>query len=132
MSDALGGSIDLGYFGNIWVKQFAFNKIGQYSLGHKHDFDHVTLLVQGKVLVEVEGFEPKEFVGPTFIVIKKEHRHKFTALSDACIWYCIFALRDLDGNVVNSVEEFYSSRNNPYNDLDSGDAVELEKKTTQY
>lgn len=126
------GSHELGYFGNIWVRQNILLKAGQYALGHTHDFDHVSLLTQGKVLVEVEGCEPKEFRAPTFIVIKKEYRHKFTALEDNTIWYCVFAIRNLDGDVVNSKDEIYSSKNNPYSDESSGDIEALDKLTTKY
>jgi hypothetical protein len=101
---------ELGYFGNIWVRQNLLKKSGEVTQGHKHHFDHVSLLATGKVRVEVEGFEPKEFTAPTFIVIKKEHSHKFTALEDNTLWYCVFALRDVDGEVT----DIYSGDNSPY------------------
>ena len=95
---------ELGYFGNIWVRQNLLEKTGDTNGGgHKHKFDHVSLLSQGKVLVEIEGHEPKEFTAPTFIVIRKEHNHKFTALTDDTIFYCVFALRDLDGEPIDEL-----------------------------
>jgi hypothetical protein len=101
--------IDLGYFGNIWVRQ---NQLKKYegNDGHAHKFDHVTLLCQGKVKVEIEGYEPKEFTAPTFIIIKKEHLHKITALEDNTIYYCIFALRGIDGEVVDDI---YGAQHDP-------------------
>jgi hypothetical protein len=102
--------IELGYFGNIWVRQNIFEKEGQSHPGHKHYFDHVTLLAKGKVKVEVEGYDAKEFEAPTFIVIKKEHEHKITALTDDALYYCVFALRDNDGNVV---DEMFEDKHNP-------------------
>jgi hypothetical protein len=126
------GAHELGYFGNIWVKQNVLLKAGQYALGHTHEFDHVSLLTQGSALVEVDGCEPKVFKSPVFIVIKKEHRHKFTALEDKTMWYCVFAMRNLDGEVVNSQDEIYSSRNNPYSDKSSGDVEALDEATTKY
>lgn len=106
---------ELGYFGNIWVRQNILKKVGHCFNGHKHHFDHVSLLATGKVLVEVEGFDPSEFTAPTFIIIKKEHIHKFTALEDNTLWYCVFALRDIDGNVT----DIFSGDNSPYNGLSS-------------
>ena len=100
----------MGYFGNIWVRSHTFAKAGDTNGGgHKHNFDHVTLLAVGSVLVEVEGQEAKEFHGPTFIVIDKDHRHKFTALTDGVVYYCVFAMRDIDGEVTN----IYDSKNSP-------------------
>ena len=104
---------ELGYIGNIWVRQNVLSKSGQFNQGHKHKFDHVSLLTNGKVSVEVEGYSAKEFTAPTFIVIKKEHNHKFTALEDNTIWYCVFAMRDIDGNVT----DIYGPDNTPYGEV---------------
>jgi hypothetical protein len=101
---------ELGFFGNIWVRQNVLEKTGERFGGHKHEFDHVSLLTKGSVRVEVEGYQPKEFVAPTFIVIKKEHKHDFIALEDDVNWYCVFALRDLDGEVV---EVYDKEKHNP-------------------
>jgi hypothetical protein len=100
---------DLGYFGNIWVRQNNLTDKGDSFPGHTHVFDHVSLLARGSVLVEVEGYEPKVFEAPTFIVIKKEMKHKFTALEDNVLYYCVFALRDVDGEVI----EIYDEKNSP-------------------
>lgn len=109
--------IHLGYFGNIWVKQNQLLKNGDNGGGHEHAFDHVTLLCQGKVRVEVAGHEPKEFTAPTFIVIRKEHKHNIVALEDNTIYYCVFALRDIDGEVVDDI---YGNQHDPI----SGASVE--------
>lgn len=102
---------ELGYFGNIWVRQHFLAKAGNAHPGHKHHFDHVTLLARGEVTVEIEGYEPKKFVAPTFIIVKKEHSHRIVAESDEVLYYCVFALRNLDGEVI---EETYGAANNPY------------------
>jgi len=103
------GKTDLGYYGNIWVRQNVLHKTGDAFPGHLHSFDHVSLLTKGSVEVEVEGFPPKKFVAPTFIVIRKEHKHTFTALEDDTHWYCVFALRNLDGDVT----EIYGDNHDP-------------------
>ena len=100
----------MGYYGNVWVRSHHFAKKGDTNGGgHKHNFNHVTLLAVGSVLCEVEGQTPKTFDAPTFIVIDKDHNHKFTALTDDVIYYCVFALRDLDGNV----GDLYDPSNSP-------------------
>lgn len=101
---------DLGFFGNIWVRQNRLDKKGDYAQGHKHFFDHVSLLTHGTVSVEVEGEPIKEFTAPTFIVIKKELNHLITALSDDVNYYCVFAIRDVDGEVI---ENFYGQEHSP-------------------
>lgn len=122
----------MGCFGNIWVRSHQFAKAGDTNGGgHYHNFDHVTLLAVGSVLVEVEGHEPKEFHAPTFIVIDKNHKHKFTALTDGVVYYCVFALRDKDGEVT----DMYSGDNSPYSRLSDEEFEKqrlnsFDKKTT--
>jgi hypothetical protein len=101
---------EIGYFGNIYVRQ---NRLaaGQTFGGHKHHFDHVTLLAQGKVKISMDGMEPKEFSAPTFIVIRAESRHKITALEDDTLYYCIFALRNIDGEVIDGI---YGPEHDPH------------------
>ena len=102
-------SYELGFFGNIWVRQNVLDANEAFN-GHEHKFDHVTLLVSGKVSVEIEGHEPKEFTAPTFIVIRKEHQHKITAVEDGTVYYCVYALRNLDGE---PIEDIYGEQHDP-------------------
>lgn len=111
---------ELGYFGNIWVRQNFLEFAGDIHPGHRHHFDHVSLLALGKVRVTIEGYPPKDFSAPTFIIIKKEHKHTFEALEDGTLWYCVFALRDVDGEVT----DFYSGDNSPYG---ADDSISFEK-----
>lgn len=95
-----------GFVGNVWVRQNFLEKAGDTAGGHTHFHDHVSLLATGSVEVQIETEEPKVFVAPTFIVIKKEFKHKITALEDNTVFYCIYAMRDIDGNVVDIYEDW--------------------------
>ena len=122
----LSDMYSLGYFGNIWVRSHHYPKAGMTNGGgHRHNFDHVTLLAKGSVRIVVEGFEPKEFHAPTFIVIKKEFRHHVTALEDDTLYYCVFAMRDVNGEVV---EDMYEGRNNPYAAGVAKDEVDVKQR----
>jgi hypothetical protein len=106
---------ELGYFGNIWVRQHKLEKMNDVAQGHVHHFDHVTMLASGKVRVDVKNTitkeeRSKEFQGPTFMIIRKDYIHKITALTDNVQYYCVFALRDIDGDVT----DVYSGNNDPY------------------
>jgi hypothetical protein len=87
-----------GFVGNIWIRQNWLLKKGDTGGGHLHYHDHVSLLVRGSVEVQVGDEPPKVFRAPTFIVIKKQFVHRFTALEDDTVYYCLFAMRDIDGN----------------------------------
>lgn len=90
-------------YANVWVRQKLFSEVGETIGGHKHHYDHLSILAKGKAKVELKKDNgevvTKEFTAPTFIVIRKEHIHNVTALTDDVLWYCIFANRDIDGNV---------------------------------
>lgn len=113
----------LGYVGNVWVRENYLEHQGDAAGGHTHEFDHVSLLCRGKVRVEVKGFPPKEFTAPTFIVIKKQYEHDFVALTDDVLWYCVFAFAEGDGP---SDEAIYGAENCPISEASSGDMKRLE------
>jgi hypothetical protein len=120
---------NMGYFGNVWVRSHYFHKVGDTNDGgHYHHFDHVTLLAVGSVMVEVDGYEQKEFHAPTFIVIDKDKKHKFTALTDGVVYYCVFALRDMDGEVT----DIYSGDNTPYSAILDDEFEEKKLKMDQW
>jgi len=98
---------EFGYFGNVWIRKLYFPIKGALHDGHKHDHDHMSFLVKGRVLIEVDGYEPTIFTAPTYITIKAEYGHKITALEDDTLWLCIFALRDEEG-------DHYGGDNSPY------------------
>lgn len=85
---------------NLFTKQMHFAKAGDVEQGHKHEFDHLTLLAAGSLRVRVEG-KTTEFKAPHMIYIRAEHRHELTALEDNTVAYCIHALRD--GNRVEDI-----------------------------
>lgn len=77
---------------NVWIKMMTFKQPGDYMQGHKHLFDHPTLVSQGSVEVEVDG-ELTTFTAPAIIYIEKEKQHKITALETNTVACCIHALR---------------------------------------
>lgn len=123
----------LGVIGNVWWRQNVLVGAGAASQGHRHHFDHLSLLTKGTVRVEVAGMPAKEFTAPAAIIVKKEHMHKFTCLSDDAVWFCVFALRDEDGGQT----DLWNGDNSPYAQITSDGysaeaAATLEAQTTQH
>lgn len=85
--------IRLSLAANTWVKQMHFAKAGCLNPGHKHSFDHQSLLALGSVKVTVNG-EDTIFNAPHIIFIGAGHEHTMVSLEDNTIVYCIHALRD--------------------------------------
>jgi len=126
---ALGTNTDLhihniGILGNVWVRKQYYPQKEVNHKGHKHNFDHVSLLAVGSLQVTVEGYPPKIFHAPDFFIVKKDHYHNLLPLTDGVVAYCIFAVRDDAGNV----SDMYSGNNTPFG-VDSAaeekDRVEL-------
>ena len=90
----------IGCVANLYSRQMAFKKAGDIELGHKHAFDHLTLLASGSLRVTVEG-KTTEFKAPHMIYIHKDKVHELVALEDNTVAYCIHALRD--GNGVDDI-----------------------------
>ncbi len=93
-------AITIACVSNLFVRQMHFKNAGDVELGHKHNFDHITLLARGSLRVRV-GDEQKDFVAPCPIFIHKDIEHELTALEDNTIAHCIHALRD--GNRVEDI-----------------------------
>ena len=118
----------MGYFGNIWVRSHYFAKAGDTNGGgHYHHHDHVTLLAVGEVLVEMDGKDPKKFTAPTFIVVPADHKHKFTALTDGVVYYCVYALRDENGEV----DVMFNGDHSPYTYMTDGQYLDRLLKRKQ-
>jgi predicted metal-dependent enzyme (double-stranded beta helix superfamily) len=94
-----------GPYGNIYRRQMVVDKAGASMEGHKHNFDHVTYVIRGKVLATTwkPGADGKKhpgtlreevFQAPCSVLIRKDNFHKFTALTDDVILECVYAIRD--------------------------------------
>lgn len=85
----------IGIVSNMFVRQMEFHRAGDTELGHKHAFDHLTLLASGSLRITCEG-EATDFKAPMMIFIRADQRHELTALEDGTIAYCIHGLRGDD------------------------------------
>jgi quercetin dioxygenase-like cupin family protein len=56
---------------------------------HVHKFDHLSYLVKGSVMLEVDGKSEVHYAPKSF-VIEAGKEHKVTSLSEA-VWLCIHA-----------------------------------------
>lgn len=92
--------VNLGCVANLFSRQMNFKNAGDIEHGHKHQFDHLTLLASGALRVTVEG-KSTDFKAPHMIYIHKDKHHELVALEDNTVAYCIHALRD--GNSVDDI-----------------------------
>jgi quercetin dioxygenase-like cupin family protein len=85
---------------NLFSRMMHFKSVGDIEHGHKHQFDHLTLLASGKLQVTVDGIVTV-FEAPHMIYIHKDKIHELVALEDNTVAFCIHALRD--GNGVDDI-----------------------------
>jgi hypothetical protein len=88
--------VQIGCVANLFSRQMHFKSAGDLEHGHRHPFDHLTLLASGALRVTVNG-KTTDFKAPHMIFIKAEYQHELVALKDNTVAYCIHALRDGDG-----------------------------------
>lgn len=61
---------------------------------HKHKYDHYSMLLKGRALVECDGVR-EYHNAPTVILIKAGIVHKVTAVRD-CEWWCLHETDERD------------------------------------
>lgn len=92
---------------NVFSRLMFFKQAGDVEQGHKHHYDHATLVSSGSVRYEVlDSQNPevviatKEFIAPAFVFVHKDEVHRITALQDNTVCACIHALRDESGQLL--------------------------------
>src|SRR6184192_2295357 len=107
MARVYGGEFDLG--SNTFFRPNFLEKTGDRVDGHAHNFDHVTMVVQGAVRimakVPAEGGRAviKRAAGPfqdRVVLIRAGIEHEITALEDGTEFLCIYSHRNAQGESV--------------------------------
>jgi quercetin dioxygenase-like cupin family protein len=93
-------NIRLAFVSHIFTRLMHFKNAGDTEQGHKHDFDHVTLLSSGGLEVTVDE-HVTTFVAPHLIFIHKDKEHKLVALEDNTVACCIHGIKDSSGDFVD-------------------------------
>jgi quercetin dioxygenase-like cupin family protein len=93
-------TVSISFVDNVFVRQMHYHKAGAYMNGHKHPYNHLTLLGKGKLKITVNDKETV-YTAPHAIFIHKDFEHRLVALEDNTVAYCIHATRDDSGNVLD-------------------------------
>ena len=84
----------------LYAKQMTIPK-GFAAGQHAHNFSHLSILAQGKVIVSTNDGE-QIYEAPACIEIKKLVNHMITALEDS-VWFCIHATDETDADRIDDV-----------------------------
>lgn len=89
------------YFsGREYAKQMTL-PAGHYAETHAHEYDHLSILASGTVLVTLDS-ATEEHTGPTCITIFAGQHHHIEALTDST-WFCVHATEETSPDRVDSV-----------------------------
>src|SRR4249919_3084049 len=90
--------------GNIFIRKSIMDKAGMVIPGHKHAFDHTTIVFKGSVHVRAKlpdnTIIERDFKAPTHFLVKKDVEHEITSLEDDSEFWCVYSHRDPQGEVV--------------------------------
>jgi hypothetical protein len=106
-AEAVGPEVKIICVSNVFSRLMHFKQKGNVEFGHKHTYDHGTLVSSGSVLYEVlDDFDGKTvsskvFKAPDFVYVDKDKHHKLTALEDDTVCACIHALKTNDQELLS-------------------------------
>ena len=94
-------------YGNIWVREMIFVNSGDIKGGHKHQFDHLHFVSKGKVIIQIKDdagniLSEQEYKAGSWIKVPKEVYHTIIAIEPMSVGYCIQALRNDDGEIMET------------------------------
>ncbi len=84
----------------VYAKQMTL-PANHYAVKHVHSYDHMSILAQGRVTVDVDGVV-QEYAAPACICIKAGQKHRIVAVEDS-VWFCIHASEETDSDRVDEV-----------------------------
>ncbi len=73
------------FIGGIYTKEMRL-PVGYWFGKHRHSFDHQSVLVSGRAIVEVDGVQT-EHTGPAILTIKARQEHRVIPLTPV-VWLC--------------------------------------------
>jgi quercetin dioxygenase-like cupin family protein len=94
------GIIGHHFGGQVYIKEMRLKENAQIRQ-HRHEFDHLSYLVSGCVIVEVDD-ELITYYAPRAIPIPAHKQHSVTPVNGDAVWLCIWRTDVTD---IDSVDE---------------------------
>ena len=89
--------------GNIFVRKNPLTKVGDAVNGHKHNFDHTTIVFKGalhvKAVLPNGSVVERDFTAPAHFLVRADVEHEITATADDTEFWCVYAHREPQGGV---------------------------------
>ena len=85
--------------GNVFIRASGHLPKGKVIDGHAHNFDHTSIVLSGSVRIKTDEQE-QTFHAPSHLLIKAGVRHEITILEDETVFWCVYAHRTPQGDIV--------------------------------
>jgi len=94
--------------GNVFIRPQKLAKAGDKVEGHKHNFDHTTIVFSGAVHVRAvlpdgsiieRDFGEGTLHGLRHFLVKADVEHEITALADDTEFWCVYSHREPQGEI---------------------------------
>ena len=79
--------------GGVYIRDQSV-RLGHKISKHTHDYDHLSILMAGKALLEVEGQEPVTLTAGDIITVLAGKKHEITPLEGNIRWLCLHKHED--------------------------------------
>lgn len=90
--------------GNVFIRKNPLAKAGDFVDGHKHNFDHTTIVFKGAVHVKATlpngTMIERDFIAPAHFLVRADVEHEITAMADDSEFWCVYSHRNAQGDVV--------------------------------
>lgn len=92
--------------GNIFIRDHVFGRVGDGIPGHRHTFDHTSIVFTGAVHVRAtlpDGtIVERDFRAPAHFLVRADTEHEIRALEPNTQFWCVFSHRDAQGRVTQT------------------------------
>jgi hypothetical protein len=82
-------TISVTIFGGIYYKLYSVPEAFTVMPQHAHDYDHITALLQGDVVVNFGDNTALSFSAPATIRVRARRKHNFVTLTPNVVLACI-------------------------------------------
>lgn len=90
--------------GNVYIRPNKLKDVGDLVQGHKHNFDHTTIVFKGAVHVTAvlpDGKKiERDFMAPSHFLVRAEVEHRIVAIQSDTEFWCVYSHHTPQGDVV--------------------------------
>ncbi len=89
--------------GNVFIRPNTLKEKGDFVHGHKHNFDHTTIIFTGAAHVKAtlpDGtIREADFVAPAHFLVRKDVEHEITATEPETQFWCVYSHQTPQGKI---------------------------------